>query len=183
MTMGYHKVDVKKLYCQSLQTPIGKLQVAASKTGICRIDFTRTQRKDSKDWFEIHFANHPQEGSNSVLKKALIQLREYFEGERRSFQVPLDLRGTAFQLRVWRELAKIPYGFTASYGEIARQVHNARAGQAVGRAVGANPVPIIVPCHRTIGHDGALVGFGGGLPTKEQLLELEGARIPFHRNQ
>lgn len=117
------------------------------------------------------------------MEKALIQLREYFEGERRIFQVPLDLRGTAFQLRVWRELAKIPYGFTASYGEIALRVRNARAGQAVGRAVGANPVPIIVPCHRIIGHDGALVGFGGGLPTKEKLLELEGARIPFQRNQ
>ena len=174
---------MKKLYCRSLRTSIGKLQVAATKTGICRIGFPRTQSQHWKSWFELHFTHHPQEGSNPVLEEAFIQLREYFEGKRRSFQVPIDLRGTAFQLRVWRELTKIPYGFTASYGEIARRVRNPRAGQAVGRAVGANPVPIIVPCHRIIGHDGTLVGFGGGLSTKEQLLELEGARIPFQRNQ
>ena len=88
--------------------------------------------------------------------------------------MPLDLRGTAFQLRVWNELLKIPYGSTVSYGEVARRIGNPRAGQAVGAAVGRNPVPIVVPCHRVIGQDGSLVGFAGGLATKEKLLELEG---------
>ncbi len=114
-----------------------------------------------------------------LLSQTLEQLRRYFQGDRRRFRLRLDLRGTPFQLRVWEQLLKIPYGCTVSYGEIARRIDQPRASQAVGAAVGSNPVPVVVPCHRVVGHDGSLVGFGGGLPAKEQLLELEGARIPF----
>jgi len=106
-------------------------------------------------------------------RAALDQLHEYLTGSRRTFDLPLDLRGTEFQRDVWNAIATIPYGLTVSYGEIAGQVGRPRAVRAVGQAVGANPVPIVIPCHRVIGRDGHLVGFGGGLPLKERLLSLE----------
>ncbi len=168
-----------KVVWQDLETPIGTLRVAASPNGVCRVAFPAHQSSEWPAWFDRHFSGSPRKGVAPTVHRALAQLSEYFQRQRRSFDVPLDLRGTAFQLRVWRELRKIPYGFTVTYGEIARRIHNPRATQAVGAAVGKNPVPIIVPCHRVIGHDGSLVGFGGGLPSKEKLLELEGARIPF----
>ena len=179
LTIGYDREDVIRLYCQELDTPIGKLLVAGSGVGICRICFPGELSVQWFPWFDRHFSQQPEKGSQPVLNEALGQLTEYFEGKRRAFHLPLDLRGTPFQLQVWRELGKIPYGSTDSYGQIARRIRNPRAGQAVGAAVGKNPVPIIVPCHRVMGHNGALVGFGGGLQAKEKLLELEGARIPF----
>ncbi|HVN45724.1 MAG TPA: methylated-DNA--[protein]-cysteine S-methyltransferase [Steroidobacteraceae bacterium] len=103
------------------------------------------------------------------------QLQEYFCGVRRSFELPLAPSGTAFQLRVWQALATIPYGETLSYGELARRLGLKGGARAVGLANGANPLPIIVPCHRVIGADGSLTGFGGGLHIKRALLALEGA--------
>ncbi len=104
------------------------------------------------------------------------QLREYFNAERKEFTVPIDLRGTGFQMRVWKELMKIPYGKTVSYKEIAARLGDAGAVRAVGHANGANPIPVIVPCHRVINTGGKLGGYSGGLTVKEKLLELEGAR-------
>jgi O-6-methylguanine DNA methyltransferase len=104
------------------------------------------------------------------------QLEEYFDGGRREFDLPLDLRGTPFQLRVWAELQRIPYGSTISYGELARRLGNPNLTRAVGAANGANPVSIVVPCHRVIGADGSLTGYGGGLDAKRRLLELERPR-------
>ena len=104
------------------------------------------------------------------------QLREYFAGKRAEFDLPLAPTGTAFQLSVWRQLQEIPYGETISYGELARRVGNPKASRAVGSANGANPLPIVIPCHRVIAGDGTLGGFGGGLPTKQTLLALELAR-------
>jgi O-6-methylguanine DNA methyltransferase len=101
------------------------------------------------------------------------EVEEYLNGDRKSFSSPLDMQGTPFQMEVWNELLKIPYGETRSYGEIATAVGKPRAARAVGAAVGANPLPIIVPCHRVIGKNGSLVGFGGGLRLKERLLQLE----------
>jgi len=101
------------------------------------------------------------------------EIEEYLNGDRKSFSSPLDLRGTPFQIEVWNELLNIPYGETRSYGEIAVAVGRPRAARAVGAAIGANPLPIIVPCHRVIGKNGSLVGFGGGLRLKERLLLLE----------
>ena len=103
------------------------------------------------------------------------QLRAYFAGKLRRFDLPLDLQGTEFQLRVWRELEAIPFGETRSYSQIATAIGAPRAVRAVGAANGANPIPIVVPCHRVIGAAGNLVGYGGGLPLKKRLLELEGA--------
>jgi methylated-DNA-[protein]-cysteine S-methyltransferase len=107
----------------------------------------------------------------------LIQLREYFSRVRRTFDLSLDVRGTAFQRAVWDAVARIPYGETASYGEIARRVGKPGAARAVGAAVGANPLPIIIPCHRVIGADGSLTGYGSGLDAKERLLRLEGVSL------
>jgi len=111
--------------------------------------------------------------SHPVLVEAVRQLRAYFAGELRQFQLPLDMRGTDFQLRVWHRLESIPYAQTRSYAEIAASIGSPRAVRAVGAANGANPVAIVVPCHRVIGSGGKLVGYGGGLGLKKKLLELE----------
>jgi methylated-DNA-[protein]-cysteine S-methyltransferase len=117
---------------------------------------------------------------NAVLATAREQLRAYFAGELRSFELPLAPRGTSFQRRVWDELRRIPYGETISYGELARRVGSPEAARAVGSANGRNPIPIVVPCHRVIGADGTLVGYGGGLARKRWLLGHEaGARGLF----
>ncbi|MCB1181937.1 methylated-DNA--[protein]-cysteine S-methyltransferase [bacterium] len=102
------------------------------------------------------------------------QLAAYFVGRRTAFDLALDLRGTAFQVRVWRELLKIPYGKTRTYGEVARALQQPKATRAVGQAAGHNPLPIVVPCHRVVGQDGTLVGFAAGITTKARLLRLEG---------
>ncbi len=101
------------------------------------------------------------------------QLRVYFAGELKEFDLPLAPDGTPFQQKVWRELCKIPYGETISYGELARRIDNPNASRAVGLANGSNPIPIIIPCHRVIGSNGKLTGYGGGLPIKEKLIALE----------
>jgi methylated-DNA-[protein]-cysteine S-methyltransferase len=109
-----------------------------------------------------------------ALSPVTAQLDEYFAGERRAFDVKLDLHGTAFQQRVWEALRQIPYGSTIAYGELARRVGRPDSVRAVAAAVGRTPVPIIVPCHRVVGADGSLTGYGGGLPRKRALLALEG---------
>jgi len=108
-----------------------------------------------------------------LIQKAAAQIKEYFEGKRKQFKLPLALHGTEFQLAVWHALQDIPYGETRSYKEIAASIGRPKAVRAVGMANNRNPISIIVPCHRVIGHDGKLVGYGGGLPLKQYLLELE----------
>jgi methylated-DNA-[protein]-cysteine S-methyltransferase len=115
---------------------------------------------------------------DSLLKEVHSQLEAYFEGNRRDFDLPLAPAGTDFQCRVWKELVRIPYGTTLSYGAIARRIRRPAALRAVGAANGRNPIPIIIPCHRVIGADGTLTGYGGGLPIKEHLLSLEGVVLP-----
>lgn len=112
----------------------------------------------------------PSEAKTALVRK---EVEEYLAGRRKYFSCPLDLRGTTFQTSVWRELLSIPYGETRSYSEIAVAVDRPSAARAVGAAIGENPLPLVVPCHRVIGKDGALVGFGGGLRMKERLLSLE----------
>jgi methylated-DNA-[protein]-cysteine S-methyltransferase len=107
------------------------------------------------------------------LEAAAEQLAAYFAGERRAFDLPLDLLGTPFQRAVWSTLLRIPYGDTWSYGQVAAAVGRPRAARAVGQATGANPLAIVVPCHRVVGHDGSLTGYGSGLHRKQTLLELE----------
>ncbi len=117
-------------------------------------------------------------GKSAVLARTARQLDEYFAGKRREFDLPLAPEGTAFQQRVWRELLKIPYGETWSYGELARAIGRPAAARAVGAANGKNPIAIIVPCHRVIGADGSLTGYGGGMPTKQWLLAHERRASP-----
>jgi methylated-DNA-[protein]-cysteine S-methyltransferase len=141
------------------------LRLVASAAGIRAIEFdpgpvAECQRNDQ----------------NPLLTEAARQLQAYFAGQLREFSLPLDLQGTDFQKRVWGQVAAIPYGETRSYGQIATAIGSPRAVRAVGAANGANPVPIVVPCHRVIGANGKLVGYGGGLALKKRLLELEGAR-------
>lgn len=112
--------------------------------------------------------------ANALLAETERQLRAYFEGRLRDFDLPLDLQGTPFQKQVWRALLTIPYGQTRSYGQVAEALGSPSAVRAVGSANGANPIPIVVPCHRVIGAGGRLVGYGGGLALKQRLLELEG---------
>ena len=135
------------------------------------IEFCRNRHpvKRQDDW---------REGDNALLRRARAQLDEYFAGARRTFDLPLSPAGTEFQRDVWTTLATIPYGETISYAQLATRVGRPSAMRAVGAANGRNPLPIVLPCHRVIGADGALTGFGGGLPTKQFLLKLEGALPP-----
>jgi methylated-DNA-[protein]-cysteine S-methyltransferase len=141
-----------------------KLRLVASDSGIRFIEFTPAESPDGR-----------RQDSNPVLREAISQLRAYFARELRQFKLPLDMRGTDFQKSVWRELEKIPYGETRSYAQIAKAIGAPTAVRAVGAANGANPIAIVVPCHRVIGSSGKLTGYGGGLPLKKKLLELEGA--------
>jgi methylated-DNA-[protein]-cysteine S-methyltransferase len=111
------------------------------------------------------------------FKAVIRQLQAYFEGKQKAFDLPLVLEGTEFQLLVWRNLRKIPYGETVSYGQLARRIGSPEAARAVGLANGSNPIPIIIPCHRVIGSNGDLTGFGGGLPVKKKLLALESGQL------
>jgi methylated-DNA-[protein]-cysteine S-methyltransferase len=149
-----------------LETPIGTLLIAGDAAAVHRIIFPQRGRavKPQPEW---------QESQRGPVGEAARQLREYFAGRRAEFDLPLAPEGTAFQRTVWRQLQAIPYGETISYGELARRVGNPKASRAVGSANGANPLPIVIPCHRVIAGDGTLGGFGGGLPTKQMLLALE----------
>ena len=150
-----------------LASPVGTLTLAATDDGLHAIEFPRNR----------HPANRAgwTEGQHPVLDLAACQLDEYFAATRRAFDLPLAPRGTDFQRTVWLALAGIAYGETVSYAQLAQRVGNPTAMRAVGAANGRNPLPIVLPCHRVIGADGSLTGFGGGLPTKQFLLELEGA--------
>ncbi|HSR66219.1 MAG TPA: methylated-DNA--[protein]-cysteine S-methyltransferase [Xanthomonadaceae bacterium] len=151
----------------SMPSPVGVLLLAADAAGLCLVEFPdpRHPVAPQAGW---------REGDDAVLEETRRQLGEYFAGTRRDFELPLAPRGTPFQHDVWRALATIPYGTTISYAELAARIGQPAAMRAVGAANGRNPLPIVVPCHRVIGADGSLTGFGGGLPTKRFLLRLEG---------
>lgn len=151
-------------YCY-LQTPVGQLLLAGGAQGLRHVDFQDGPHpaKPQADW----------QKDEKPFREVIKQLKEYFAGQRRSFDLPLAPEGTDFQLKVWRALRGIPFGATWSYGQLAKRIGKPKASRAVGAANGQNPIPIIVPCHRVIGADGSLTGFGGGLKIKQQLLELE----------
>jgi methylated-DNA-[protein]-cysteine S-methyltransferase len=148
-----------------IDSPIGLLLLAADEAGLREVTFS---------WNDNPASPKPEWQENAAaLREPARQLRAYFAGQLEHFDLPLAPRGTDFQRRVWNELCKIPYGETVSYGELARRIGNPNASRAVGLANGSNPIPIIIPCHRVIGSNGALTGYGGGLPVKEKLLSLE----------
>lgn len=168
------------LYWHEMASPVGPLRLMHASGALIGIGFHGEAalrdgprpRGQAGEWL----------ADPAPFAEVMRQLRQYFDGERCSFELPLAPRGSAFQQDVWRELQRIPYGETISYGELARRIGRPRACRAVGLANGANPLPIIVPCHRVIGADGSLTGFGGGLPIKRQLLELERSVLPRHRD-
>jgi methylated-DNA-[protein]-cysteine S-methyltransferase len=149
-------------------TPIGDVVLIGSNKVIVELELPGDSRIRHPE------GNPPRD--DDALADAATQLSEYFSRARQSFDLDLALRGTAFQTKVWAELAEIPYGATATYGEIAARVGNAKASRAVGMANNRNPIALIIPCHRVIGASGKLVGYGGGLPAKEFLLALERAK-------
>jgi methylated-DNA-[protein]-cysteine S-methyltransferase len=144
---------------------IGPLLIAADEHGLRHLDLPGRHSTIASDWI----------GDSDPLRSTLEQVDAYLAGELRRFEVELAPRGTPFQLRVWSALSQVGYGETESYGAIARAVGSPRASRAVGAANGRNPIAIIIPCHRIVGSDGSLTGYGGGLPTKRRLLELERA--------
>jgi methylated-DNA-[protein]-cysteine S-methyltransferase len=149
-----------------VDSPIGPLLLAADDSGLRRLAFAGEHgpAQPEPDWCQ---------GEHPLLDRAASQLEEYFAGRRQSFDLPLAPCGTPFQVAVWQGLERIPYGETISYAELATRIGRPQAMRAVGAANGRNPIAIIVPCHRVIGADGSLTGFGGGLPRKRFLLELE----------
>ncbi|MCY3844818.1 MAG: methylated-DNA--[protein]-cysteine S-methyltransferase [Acidobacteria bacterium] len=157
-----------------LETPIGTMRVVGDARGIERVDLPRSAACEPDPSWQPAPTSPP-----AALRDAERQLAEYFEGARRDFDLPLSAEGTPFQRQVWDELRRIPYGETISYGELARRIGKPTASRAVGAANGRNPIAIVVPCHRVIGADGTLIGYGGGLPVKEALLALE--RRAAHR--
>jgi methylated-DNA-[protein]-cysteine S-methyltransferase len=164
--------DDPALATATLNTPIGKLRLAATEAGLAAILFPNQENV-------IFPQRNGSEIARAHLATALEALERYFAGEEKEFRdVTLAPVGTPFQLGVWRELSRIPYGETRSYADIARAIGNPKGTRAVGLANGKNPLPIIVPCHRVIGANGTLTGFGGGLPTKKWLLQFEGITTP-----
>lgn len=161
------------LYWEKLPSPLGRLIVVLSPSGLCRLAFPNEPIEKVITSLKTAFLGATIEEKPGVAEKVFQQLQEYFSRRRQSFDLPLDLRGTDFQLSVWKVLTQIPYGTTVTYGELARAIGRSKAARAVGRAVGSNPVGIIVPCHRVIGSQGELRGFSGGLDIKEKLLTLE----------
>ena len=159
-----------------LDTPIGRMLAVASDAGLHALEFVDHPDLPPTEAAAAVVARRPVRlGDHPVLSAAATQLLEYFAGRRRDFDLPLELRGTPFRLRVWQALRRIPFGATSTYARLALDVGSPSAVRAVGGANGANPVPVIVPCHRVIASDGTLCGFGGGVWRKRWLLEHERA--------
>ncbi|MBT6691604.1 methylated-DNA--[protein]-cysteine S-methyltransferase [Candidatus Parcubacteria bacterium] len=141
------------------KSPIGILEIVANNKGITAISFVKIKSNNSK--------------SNALITRCIVQLKEYFSGQRKTFDVPIVIEGTEWQVRVWTELTKIPFGSIIAYQDLAAMSGNKQAARAVGNAVNKNKIPIIIPCHRVLGSSGKLVGYEGGLWRKKYLLEQE----------
>jgi methylated-DNA-[protein]-cysteine S-methyltransferase len=167
--------DVRKMERMSaffytrIESPVGSLLLAGDACGLRLVSFENSKRAElpQSDWKQ----------DKTPFAEVIRQLQAYFGGELKDFDLPLVPEGTEFQLSVWRSLRTIPYGETISYAQLAQRIGNPKAVRAVGLANGSNPIPIIIPCHRVIGSDGSLTGFGGGLPTKKKLLALESSQM------
>ncbi|HYT23336.1 MAG TPA: methylated-DNA--[protein]-cysteine S-methyltransferase [Candidatus Polarisedimenticolia bacterium] len=153
----------------TFESPVGTLLLAGDANALRLVSFESSKHAapPQADWTQ----------DRAPFAEVIRQLQAYFRGELKEFDLPLALEGTEFQLRVWKTLRTIPYGETISYAQLAERLGNPKAMRAVGLANGSNPIPIIIPCHRVIGSDGSLTGFGGGLSTKKMLLELESKQL------
>ncbi len=165
---------MENVYYSSFSSPfLGKVFVASTEKGVCMVDFLTKEKnflKELREWFPGRIVRDDRKN-----RKILNQLKKYMKGELRRFDCDLDFRGTPFQKGVWSALVKIPYGQTRSYRQIAQAIGHPKAFRAVGNANGRNPIPLIVPCHRVIGSDGGLAGFGHGVKVKRRMLDFEKA--------
>jgi len=167
----------ERIFHAGLGTPLGSLGLWATDAGLRAVTWEHDPRSLSGLGLTGDSIESDDVEAHPLLSKTAAQLRDYFSGKRRDFDLPLDLRGTEFQLAVWRALTHIAFGGTRSYLDLARSLRRPTASRAVGGAVGANPVGIIVPCHRVVGASGRLTGFAGGLEAKRFLLALEGVPL------
>ena len=163
------KREVGTIFYTEMESPVGKLRLVGNEKGLRQLSFAngRHTRGVAREWVR----------DDEPFQEVLRQLRAYFRGELKKFDLRLEMQGTEFQKSVWEELRKIPYGETRSYGQVAEIIGNPKAMRAVGAANGQNPIAIVVPCHRVIGSSGSLTGFGGGMDCKKRLLELEKGQI------
>lgn len=166
------------LYYTEWNSPLGDLVIASTDDKLCLCDWKYRRMRETvdkriKSFYQSDF-NHQ---SNPIIEQTITQLSEYFSRERKKFELPIQLIGTAFQIQVWDELMNIEYGKTKSYLTLSKDLKNEKAIRAVATANGANAISIIIPCHRVMGSDGSLVGYAGGLSAKKKLLEIEMAAI------
>jgi methylated-DNA-[protein]-cysteine S-methyltransferase len=166
--LGEGLVDVRY---DVVDSPVGVLHVASTDRGLCRISY------GGEGWEDTLARQFGVRVLRSPLDDIRRELDEYFEGKRRTFDLPIDLRVAPFHEAVLRELAQVPYGETDTYGALARKVGRPKAARAVGVVMNRNPIPIVLPCHRIVGANGSLVGYAGGLDVKRRLLALEGAML------
>lgn len=162
----------RALFSSVLETPVGTIGLTVDDLGTL-VGILLPNRRPS-----VASAQAPSRAAARGMRATRAQLSEYFLGKRRAFDLPLQPPGSPFEQQVWTRLRAVPYGVTTSYGAIALDLGLTNGARAVGRANGSNPIPIVIPCHRVIGSDGDLTGYGGGLPLKRALLELEGAIAP-----
>ncbi len=160
---------VSAVFYTTIESPVGPLLLAGDSSAVRLVSFVSSKRSalPQVSWKQ----------DRAPFAEVIRQLRAYFRGELKKFNLPLAMEGTDFQLRVWNALRAIPYGETVSYAQLAERIGNPKAVRAVGSANGSNPIPIIIPCHRVVGSNGSLTGFGGGLSTKRKLLELESKQL------
>jgi methylated-DNA-[protein]-cysteine S-methyltransferase len=164
-------------FSKIIDSPVGKLNLFASNYALAGILWERDKPN------HVHIKNAIEKSDHPILKETEKQLNEYFNGQRKQFDIKLDFIGTDFQKQVWQALLTIPYGETRSYGQIAVQLNNPKSVRAVGAANGKNPISIIAPCHRVIGASGSLTGFAGGIENKKLLLQLENSKLNFNNKQ
>ncbi len=162
------------LIFKEVDTPLGVMVFGSSPGGLCLLDFKyRKSFPAILKRIQVLYGEHITYGTSDLIEQAERELIQYLQGERTAFSVPLDIRGSDFQLKVWEALQHIGYGKTRSYLDIAKKIGDPKAVRAVASANGQNGLAIIIPCHRAIGSDGSLTGYGGGLPIKKKLLRLE----------
>lgn len=168
-----------KLYYKHIETELGILLLGRTDNGLCLVDRQTVDEIKNWSWFKKYFASSDLvEDQTRFLNEAFQQIQDYLSGQRKTFDLQIDLFSTPFQQSVWQTLQTIPYGETMTYGQIARELgKQPGASMAVGQAVGANPIMIVVPCHRVLGQGHTLTGYRGGVEMKAKLLDIEG--IPY----
>ena len=177
--MGWYRDGAMEIvHTTWVEAPIGTLRIASTRRGLAYVELPHASGRGLDGWLRRRAPDARCEEGDELNRAAATQILQYLEGKRTEFDLPLDLRGTPFQRRVWEKLLDIPYGETRSYRDIARAVHRPRALRAVGNANGANPVSLVVPCHRVVTSGGKLGGYAGGLSLKAHLLAMERARRP-----